>query len=635
MTSESISLKLERVLHALIAEEEKKSKTRSQTKCCERCSDREWITGLDTWGQLEALRRILCERSPTSGFPATIQDDIDQVIAYRNSHTLLTPTTCIAPSATLEDPTIEDAKQVRISCWKGDITTLNHVTAIVNAANSRLLGCFIPQHRCIDSVIHTAAGPRLRDACHGIMSSQKYPEPVGRVKVTPGFQLPAEWILHTVGPQLHFDEVPRPGQQAKLARCYESCLEAAESLPPLPDGRKVLVFCCISTGLFAFPSDLAARIALDTVKEWYSSHQKTSITDIIFNTFEEKDQKIYEKLLSELPQVPTQESIARLPTTSPTPGTIKARTWLEEADTLIITAGAGLSAAAGLDYTSKALFSKYFPAFREKGLRQLYDVFGYTGWNSPAEKWGYYFLHLDMVRKWSSSLVYEKLRHLTGRFPGKYFVRTTNADGFFVKNGFDEDVISTPQGQYRYLQCFDKCKKDAYILSDPCVDAALPFIDSKTQVLTDESKIPKCQFCDGEMTLCVRGGNYFNPEPFRNQERKWNMFLRGLEENEANRNKEDRPSSSSGRVVVLELGVGLNTPGVLRWPNEDLLSEPKKKDYRLIRVGKEVSGCVSWEFEEDDLAIGINGDILAALDLIIPDSPTPSNDYTAGEDLVD
>lgn len=632
MASESISQKLERVLLALIAKQEQRSTALGQTQSCRQCSKKEWIEELDTWGQLETLRRILCERHPGIELPSTIQDDVDQVIAYRNSHTLLTSTSCIIPSATLEDRNFEDANQVRISCWKGDITTLTDVTAIVNAANSRLLGCFVPQHRCIDSVIHSAAGPRLRDSCHSIMLSQRHPEPTGRVKVTPGFQLPAQWILHTVGPQLNSGEVPKPWQQAKLARCYESCLEATEDLAALPDGRKVLVFCCISTGLFAFPSDLAARIAVETVKEWYRSHPKTSITDIIFNTFEEKDQEIYQNLLS---QFPTHAAIERLPMISPSPGTIKARAWLKQADTLIITAGAGLSSAAGLDYTSKSLFSKYFPAFRAKGLRQLYDVFGYQEWDSPAEKWGYYFLHLDMVRRWPLSEVYGKLHNLTVRFPGKYFIRTTNADGFFVKNGFDEDVISTPQGQYRFLQCFDKCREDAYTLSEPFVDAALPFIDSKTQVLMDASKIPKCRFCGGEVTLCVRGGGYFNSEPFRDQEIKWNMFLRGLEKDGTDSLEDISPSTSCGRVVLLELGVGLNTPGVLRWPNEDLVSGSKNKDFRLIRVGKEASGCVPWELEEEDLAVGIDGDILAALNLMITETPTLSNSYTSGDNAAD
>lgn len=140
-----------------------------------------------------------------------------------------------------------------------------------------------------------------------------------------------------------------------------------------------------------------------------------------------------------------------------TTGTIRARTLIEDADALIISAGAGLSAAAGLDHTSRALFTEHLPAFRSKGLRRLYDMMGYNEWSSYAEKWGYYFLNLDMVRIWLASPIYEKFRDLVARFPKKHFKRTSNADGLFVKNGFDGDIVSTPQGQYRFSQCFDKC----------------------------------------------------------------------------------------------------------------------------------------------------------------------------------
>ncbi|OJJ35116.1 hypothetical protein ASPWEDRAFT_112249 [Aspergillus wentii DTO 134E9] len=600
--SQNVSSRLSRALLHLIQEaHERHSHSIHNT---------DWILEMDTWAQLETLRGLLCQRPPVPRLPSDILCDIDAVIQHQHSHSLLTPSASIHPSAEIKNPH-SGRLSVNLSVWKGDITTLTDVTAIVNAANSELLGCFRPEHRCIDNVIHSAAGPRLRDACHSLMLDQGYPEPVGSVKVTPGFNIPASWVLHTVGPQLRPKQRPSAVHRTQLAECYRSCLEAAQSLPPLPDGRKVVVFCCISTGLFAFPSDVAAKIALETVVEWCIDHPGTSLTDIIFDTFLERDWELYRDniqtlrtsdqiILASTPPKPT------LPHIITSPAITKARTWIEEADYLIITAGAGLSAATGLDYTSTELFQKHFPAFTHLGLRRLYDVFGYE-WSSLRHKWGYYFLHLNMVRNWPLSPLYAALRDLvSNRFESRSFIRTSNADGLFVANGFEAEMVSTPQGQYRFLQCFAKCRVDAVFPSAPFLDAALPFIDYDTQILTDESKIPRCQYCGGELTICVRGGDYFNPAPFRGQERKWRRFL-----GEVSQDLDNSADNSSGaaRAVVLELGVGLNTPGVLRWPNEELVEESSSRGFRLIRAGMGASGCVSWDLEEQDLAVGIEGDL--------------------------
>ncbi|KAJ5749080.1 uncharacterized protein N7511_010776 [Penicillium nucicola] len=593
--------------------------SRPSSRHCGHHQDLGWISESDTWAQLESLHQMLCPRPAIPKLPSDILEDVEAVIAYRNSHNLLTSTKTINPSVTLQK--LATSSSLRISCWKGDITTLTDITAIVNAANGQLEGCFRPEHRCIDNVIHSAAGPRLRDACHSLIEAQGHIELVGSAKVTPGFLLPAPWVLHTVGPQLHSRQKPQPHHEAQLASCYKSCLDAAESLPALEDGRKVVAFCCISTGLFAFPSDLAAAIAVDTVVSWYDEHPDTTITDVIFDTFLDKDWSLYQEKVTQL-QKPIPRNLTSNPQSSSqlslqTPGQIsspaltKARNWINEASTLIISAGAGLSASSGLDYTSTALFDKHFHAFTAKGLRRLYDVFGYMDWDSPGQKWGYYFLHLSMVRSWPASPVYDTLRELVDRFPSKYFIRTTNADGFFVKNGFDPELISTPQGQYRFLQCYGKCRPDAVFPSDPLVDAAMPFIDPVTQVLTDSTKIPHCQFCGGEVTLCVRGGHYFNAEPYRAQNMKWNQFLKGLDEESVGQ------IDGAPKTVILELGVGLNTPGVLRWPNEDLVTDSEDQAFRLIRVGMGASGCVPWELEEQDLAVGVSADVKTALDLLI------------------
>lgn len=171
--------------------------------------------------------------------------------------------------------------------WKGDITTLC-CDAIVNAANSQMLGCFCPNHGCIDNAIHTYAGVQLRLACAELMNKQGYEEPTGSAKITPAFNLPCRYVLHTVGPIIQ----NRLTQQdcKLLASCYRSCLELAEKC-----GIKSIAFCCISTGEFHFPNDKAAEIAIQTINNYKEKTQ--SKIEVIFNVFKETDYNIYRELL--------------------------------------------------------------------------------------------------------------------------------------------------------------------------------------------------------------------------------------------------------------------------------------------------------------------------------------------------
>lgn len=171
--------------------------------------------------------------------------------------------------------------------WQGDITTLK-CDAIVNAANSGMTGCYIPNHRCIDNAIHTFAGVELRLACAELMKQQGRPEPTGRAKITPAFNLPCRYVLHTVGPIIS-GRVTKADKEL-LASCYRSCLELAAE-----NALESVAFCCISTGEFHFPNDLAAEIAVQTVKEFLK--KQTSVKKVIFNVFKDLDKAIYEKLL--------------------------------------------------------------------------------------------------------------------------------------------------------------------------------------------------------------------------------------------------------------------------------------------------------------------------------------------------
>ena len=171
--------------------------------------------------------------------------------------------------------------------WQGDITTLR-CDAIVNAANSGMTGCYIPNHRCIDNAIHTYAGVELRLACEELMEQQGYPEPTGQAKITPAFNLPCRYVLHTVGPIIDGRVTQR--NRELLASCYRSCLELAAE-----NKLESVVFCCISTGEFHFPNDLAAEIAVRSVKEFLK--KQTSVKKVIFNVFKDLDKEIYARLL--------------------------------------------------------------------------------------------------------------------------------------------------------------------------------------------------------------------------------------------------------------------------------------------------------------------------------------------------
>lgn len=187
------------------------------------------------------------------------------------------------------DTLLVTAANTRIAVWQGDITRLK-VDAIVDADNSALLGCFCPCHGCIDNAIHSAAGLQLRDECNSIMQAQGYPEPNGKAKMTGGYNLPARYVLHTVGPIVQGRVTRRDREE--LASCYRSCLELAAER-----GLSSVAFCCISTGEFHFPNQEAAEIAVKTVTEFLQHN--TTIQKVIFNVFKDIDAQIYRNILGE------------------------------------------------------------------------------------------------------------------------------------------------------------------------------------------------------------------------------------------------------------------------------------------------------------------------------------------------
>lgn len=185
--------------------------------------------------------------------------------------------------------TLSDMEEIQpdIYIWKGDITKLK-VGAIVNAANSGMTGCYQPCHNCIDNCIHTYAGIQLRLTCAKIMEEQGHEEPTGQAKITPAYNLPCDYVIHTVGPIVRGKLTEK--HEELLASCYHSCLKIADE-----QEVESIAFCCISTGVFMFPDKRAAEIAVKTIKEY---KEKTgSSMKVIFNVFKDTDEEIYRKLL--------------------------------------------------------------------------------------------------------------------------------------------------------------------------------------------------------------------------------------------------------------------------------------------------------------------------------------------------
>ncbi len=237
---------------------------------------REYGIPTDTQGQRNLLRALMNVRPPRPLSPEfmRIQDD------YLREENRLAGVTEIGD---LTPCPLDN----RIYLWQGDITTLK-ADAIVNAANSALLGCFRPLHNCIDNIIHSKAGLALREKCNCIMAAQGHEEPTGQAKITPGYNLPCKYVIHTVGPIVEGQLTKR--HEALLASCYQSCLKTAEE-----NGCQSIAFCCISTGVFMFPNQRAAEIAVDTVRNYYE--ETGSQIKTIFNVFKDVDGGIYRQLL--------------------------------------------------------------------------------------------------------------------------------------------------------------------------------------------------------------------------------------------------------------------------------------------------------------------------------------------------
>ncbi len=248
----------------------------------------------------ELLADLLEERNEIAAFSYPYKVKRDLIWGYLNER-LPNPVSArflerqdrLFWAETLENGVVSlDSLEFRggIALWQGDISRLA-ADAIVNAANSSLLGCFIPHHKCIDNVIHSRAGVQLRLDCSRIMGMQGEPEPAGCAKITLGYNLPAKYVIHTVGPMIGV--APSEEDARALRGCYVSCLNLAKEM-----GLKSIAFCCISTGVFGYPNDEAAETAVGAVRSWLL--ETGYGIRVVFDVFLDKDRAIYADILKNL-----------------------------------------------------------------------------------------------------------------------------------------------------------------------------------------------------------------------------------------------------------------------------------------------------------------------------------------------
>ncbi len=249
------------------------------------------VTPKDTEGKRRMLRSLMNVRMPATLPPEILQIQNEYLSARLKEKGIVTAE--MIPTA---KGAFGSARKFAdtLSLWQGDITRLA-VDAIVNAANSQMLGCFIPMHTCIDNTIHTFAGVQLREECNRQMErlraefGRDYEQPTAVPILTDAYNLPAKKVIHIVGPVVQYDLTEK--LEADLSDCYKNTLDMC-----LANGLKSVAFCCISTGVFRFPNKRAAEIAVVAVERWLAEHPG-GMERIIFNVFKDEDRKYYEELI--------------------------------------------------------------------------------------------------------------------------------------------------------------------------------------------------------------------------------------------------------------------------------------------------------------------------------------------------
>ena len=484
----------------------------------------------DAAGQRQLLRGLMNVRAPMAAseeFLAVQDDYLRQELAEAG---------------------VTDADDLRpisggLYLWQGDITRLR-CGAIVNAANSGMTGCYIPCHACIDNCIHTNAGVQLRLDCARLMAEQGHEEPAGKAKITRAYDLPCDYVIHTVGPIVE-GRVTRADRRL-LASCYRSCLELAEQ-----NAMKSIAFCCISTGVFHFPNEQAAEIAVETVWQ-YQIRTERSMRD-------------YSAKLEQL------------------------RTALRDADAVVVGAGSGLSTAAGFTYSGER-FDRYFSDFAAKyGFRDMYSG-GFYPFPDKEEFWAYWSRYILINRYQDAPQpVYDALLALLA---GKdYFVITTNVDHCFQKAGFDKKRLFYTQGDYGLFQCsLPRCQET---FDNETVIRQM--VERQENMRVPTELLPRCPHCGRPLTMNLRCDDTFvQDEGWYAAAERYENFLRTRE---------------GQKILFLELGVGYNTPVIIKYPFWQMTAKNPQATYACVNQG----GAVTMRGLEER-SILIDADIGRALE---------------------
>ncbi|MBS9784494.1 MAG: protein-ADP-ribose hydrolase [Oceanivirga sp.] len=454
----------------------------------------------------------------------------------------------------LELKDLSKSKCKNIYTYHGDITKLK-VDAIVNAANSKMLGCMKPNHLCIDNTIHTLSGYRLR---LDILKNIKRPLPIGFAKITKAYNLPCKYILHTVGPIVSSCMPMSNVKKDLLKRAYLSCLKLAKE-----NGIKTVAFCCISTGVYGFDKEIAANIAVKTVKEFLENEKDMNI---IFNTFTNEDKLIYDKLLNEESSA---EKLAKI---------------IKEADAVVVGIGAGMSAADGFTYIGSR-FENAFPDFITKyGLLDMLQASLYN-FESVEEYWAFQsrFIALNYLDQGIGKSYVNLLEILKDK---NYHIITTNADNAFWAANYNPKKVFHIQGEYALFQCSKHCHQQTY-RDDKLIRE---MIEKQKDMLVPTELVPKCPKCNEPLEVNKRNEEkgMVEDSDFHAQKKRYEEFLE---------------KNKKGKVVYLEIGVGNTTPQFIKHPFWKFVSENDEaiyvslnhKHYRIPSIIRNKS----IEFSED------------------------------------
>ncbi len=271
----------------------------------------------------------------------------------------------------------------------------------------------------------------------------------------------------------------------------------------------------------------------------------------------------------------------------------KVKYLIKQSDRILIGAGAGLSTAAGIDYAGTRFKNNFSEYIKKYGMEDMYTA-GFYPFKTEEEKWGFWSKHIYLNNiNLSSNPVYEKIYQLVK--DKDYFVLSTNVDDLFTKSGFPEDKIFATQGSYNYIQCQKACHNKIYNNTE-LISKMIESIDEDLKIDTD--LIPHCPVCGELMDTNLRKDNYFvEDEHWHIQNDKYKDFIN---------------SSINKKTLLLEFGVGFNTPGIIRFPFEAMVS--KVDQWNLVRFNTDQ---FQLSVDISDKYYPINQDIGEVLDKLL------------------